>query len=47
MSNEVEKLYWAGVKPDDITNNEELKFQLWKRIQDEIEAEMNWREYVK
>lgn len=46
-SKEVEKLYWAGVKPDDITNNEELKFQLWKRIQDEIEAEMNWMEYVK
>lgn len=44
-SKEVEELYWKGVDPDEIIDNEELKFQLWKRIQDEIYANENWRDY--
>ena len=46
-SKEVEELYWQGVEPDDIVDNDELKYQLWKRIQDEIYANEEWRQYAK
>jgi hypothetical protein len=45
-SKEVEKLYWAGVDPMSI-DNEELREQLITRIVLEHDANENWREYVK
>lgn len=45
-SKEVEKLYWAGVDPMTI-ENEELREQLITRIVLEHDANENWREYVK
>lgn len=45
-SKEVEELYWKGVDPMTI-ENEELREQLITRIVLEHDANENWREYVK